>query len=106
MGTATGIAASEERRNALWNALLDAEMNTIYWTLMSRRYSQWDKYFKIGIAMATSGTVAAWGIWSAYPLGWKVLSAAACVSSIIHPFICNNEQLKRMTRLVTEWKEL
>ncbi len=97
---------SPDRRVALWDAMLDAEMNSCYWDLVSARYASVDLAFKIIIAIAASGTVAAWGLWSQYPDTWKVLSGIACIASIAHPYICSSDKLKRTSKLVGTWKEV
>jgi hypothetical protein len=95
-----------DRRTALWDSMLDAEMNVCYWNLLSARYTNWDKYLKIVIALAASGTVAGWSIWSQYPVAWKIFSAVACLASLIHPYICSADVLKRTSELVATWKEV
>ena len=42
-------------------------------TIKSRRYSAWDKYTKIFLAVMSSSTVASWGIWDEIDLLWKRL---------------------------------
>jgi hypothetical protein len=95
-----------DRRTLLWDSMLDAEMNSCYWDLVSSRYATVDLCFKIIIAVAASGTVAAWGIWSQYPGAWKTFSAVACLASLSHPYICSSERLKRTSKLVGTWKEV
>jgi hypothetical protein len=86
--------------------MLDAEMNSCYWDLVSSRYTSLDTALKIVIAAAASGTVAGWGIWSQYPAAWKVFSAIACIVSLVHPYLCSAEKLKRTSELVATWKEV
>ena len=100
------MANGPSHREALWDALLDADLNVCYWTWISDGCTKWDQWLKIVIALAASGTVAAWGIWSQYPSAWKVLSAAACVASVIHPVLFSSEKLKRISGLVATWKEI
>jgi len=95
-----------ERRKYLWDSMLDAEMNFYYWDLVSARYASLDLGFKVVIAIAASGTVAGWGLWSQYPGAWKLFSGIACVSSLVHPYICSAERLKRTAKLVGIWKEV
>jgi hypothetical protein len=95
-----------DHRIALWNALLDADMNVSYWTWISDSCTTWDHWLKVLIAVAASGTVAAWGIWSQYPAAWKVLSGVACIASIIHPVFFGSERLKRISQLVATWKDV
>lgn len=56
--SAPGLGA--DRRTALWDSMLDAEMNHYFWELISARYARWDRNLKLLIAIAASGTVAAW----------------------------------------------
>ena len=60
------LAAGEEDsiRQVIWEAALDADLNLRYWDHLSRRYSAWDKYAKIFLAIMSSSTVAGWGIWN------------------------------------------
>lgn len=97
---------SSQRRTALWESMLDADLNVSFWTLMSQRYTQIDRLGKIVIALTSSGTVAAWGFWEQYPLVWKILSACACVTAILHPILWPAEQQKRISRLIGAWKQV
>jgi hypothetical protein len=93
-------------REALWNALLDADMNVCYWGWISDRCTKWDSWLKFVVALTASGTVAGWGIWSQFPAGWKGLSAVACVAALGHPIFFPSERLKRISGLVATWKEI
>jgi len=95
-----------DRHTALWDAILDAEMNTCFWSLVSARYTKWDTYLKMIIAIAASGTVAGWSIWSQHPVAWKIFSAIACLASVTHPYVCSSDVLKRTSELVGTWKEV
>ena len=97
---------SSQRRTALWEAMLDADMNVCFWTLMSQRYTRIDRLGKIVIALTSSGTVAAWGFWEQHSAIWKCLSALACITSILHPILWPAEQQKRISRLVGTWKQI
>jgi hypothetical protein len=98
--------SSPDRRKTLWDSMLDAEMNACYWDLVSARYSTLDLWLKIIIAVSASGAVAGWGIWSQYPSAWKIFSSVACLASLIHPYVCSPERLKRTSELVATWKEV
>lgn len=47
----TPEAREEYIRQVTWNAMLDADLNVRYWDHKSRRYSAWDKYTKIFLAV-------------------------------------------------------
>jgi hypothetical protein len=99
-------AQGPSHRVALWETLLDAHLNVIYWSALTRRYTRLDIAFRIVIAFSASGTVAAWNFWSAYPIYWKAFSGIACVASLLQPFLFSTEKLKKMSSLVGTWKEL
>lgn len=103
--SSSDLAPAPSHRTALGDALLDAHLNVIYWSALSRRDTRLDTAFRILIAFATSGTVAAWGFWSSNTTYWKALSAIACVVSLVHPFLCSSEKLKKISSLVGTWKE-
>jgi len=97
-----------DRRTALWDSMLDAEMNSCYWDLVSARYTSWDLWIKITIAVTASGTVAGWSIWAQNPgaVVWKTLSGTAALVALFHPYLCSSERLKRSSELVATWKEV
>jgi hypothetical protein len=86
--------------------MLDAEMNAYYWSSVCDRYTLYDKCLKGVVAVAASGTVAAWGLWAQYPLCWKLLSGVASLVAVLSPFICSSDDLRRMSGLVTTWQEI
>ena len=100
------IATQLDHRVILWKTLLTAEMNVCYWTWISDRCTTWDNRLKYLIAVAASGTVAAWGIWARYPASWKTLSACAALAALAHPIFFSSERLKRISGLVATWKEI
>lgn len=99
-------APNSQRRVALWNAMLDADLNVCYWTLISNRYGKIDKACRAIIAISASTTVAAWSLWASFPLAWKTLSAVACLVAVLSPIIWPADQLKRMNNLVGSWKQI
>ena len=99
-------AASSQHRNSLWDAMLDAELNVCYWTWLSARYAKINKSCRAVVAVSTSGTVAAWSLWSQFPVVWKGFSAVACLVSIFYPILWPADQLKKMNNLVGSWKQI
>ncbi len=45
---------------AIWDSLLDADLNIRYWGYLSRRYYCINRFIKIFLAIIASGTVASW----------------------------------------------
>ena len=80
-------ASEEYIIQVVWEAMLDADLNFRYWDHLSRRYSAWDKYTKIFLAIMSSSAVAGWRIWNEVDILWKGLSAVSAVTAIALPIL-------------------
>jgi hypothetical protein len=89
-------------RREIWNAMLDSDMNSRYWGFMGARYSNWDMTVKIVLAITASTTVAAWGIWSQYPIWWKALSGLSAILAAIQPVINLTKKAEAMAGVAAE----
>lgn len=99
-------AQSSQRRTALWNAMLDADLNVCYWTFISNRYGTIEKTCRAIVQVSASTSIAAWSFWASFPFAWKTLSVLAAIVSVLSPIIWPAEQLKRMNALVGTWKQI
>jgi hypothetical protein len=96
-----------DHRATLWNNVLDADMNVYYWTLKCDAAVKWDKILKTTVALAASGTaIASLSIWQRFPLGWQLVSVAACIASIIHSIYFPSDRLTKISGLLATWKEI
>jgi hypothetical protein len=86
--------------------MLDADMNTRYWSYLSRRYYSLDKYSKIFLALISSGTVASWGFWSDIPLLWKIFSGLSALLAIALPLLNWPRMISNMGILKQYWTEI
>ena len=93
-------------KKIIWESLLDAEMNVKYWKGLTQRYLRRDKIMKIFVALTSSGTVAAWSIWSEYPAVWKVLSATAAIVAILLPLLKYQKTIEITSKLSGKWWEV
>ena len=99
-------------RKAVWDGLLGADFNKCYWNHLIRRYSNWDKYTKIFLALMSSSTVAGWGIWNEINIFgtdislWKGLSAVSAVTAIALPILDWPKTISRMSDLVGKWSRI
>jgi hypothetical protein len=91
---------------AVWDSLLDADLNVRYWREMSVFYSKLDRRIKIFLAIMASGTVASWQIWSDVQVLWKLLSAIAALTAIASPLLGYDEKIKKTSVLVGQWVEV
>ena len=94
--------AVPEHRATLWKALLVAEFNVCYWTLLARRETKIEMAVK-GVS-ALSPAVAAWTIWAHSPVILTMLSMAVPVGTWFHSI--TNDRLKRIASLVGSWKQI
>ena len=93
-------------RQVIWEAVLDADLNLRYWDHLSRRYSRWDKWTKIFLAIMSSSTVAGWGIWNEIDLLWKGLSAISAVTAIALPILDWQRKIGEMSNLKGKWSRI
>jgi hypothetical protein len=108
------LAAGEEDsiRQVIWEAVLDADLNLRYWDHLSRRYSAWDKYAKIFLAIMSSSTVAGWGIWNEINILWtdlslwKGLSAISAVTAIALPILDWQRKIGEVSNLKGKWSRI
>lgn len=86
--------------------MLDAHMNALYWHALAHRFSEREKWAKIFLALAASGTVASWGIWKDVEIAWKVLSGVAAVLAIALPILDWPTKIAKMNELKTFWRRM
>ena len=93
-------------KQAVWNSMLDADMNARYWRYLVTRYSKRDTNFKIFLAIMASTTVAGWGIWDQYEFIWKGLSSLSALCAIALPILNYPKTIESMSELAGKWGEL
>lgn len=95
-----------EIKKAIWDSMLDANLNVRYWGHLSRQYYKTSRSFQIFLALMASGTVASWGFWQDIELLWKILSGFAAVSAITLPILRLENKIEKMSILKGKWIEL
>jgi hypothetical protein len=88
---------------ALWNAMLDADMNVRYWRCLAQRYTKRDRYIKIFLALSSSGTVASWAFWSEWSLVWKILSGLSAAIATASPILNYPGLVESLSFLSGKW---
>jgi len=79
----TGMKECEER---LWREMLNSELTSEFFAVLASHYARWDKRTKIVLAVASSGTVAGWGIFNdatKYPYSATLWHAASGVATLV-----------------------
>lgn len=93
-------------RRTTWDSMLDADLNAIYWSHLSRRYYNKDKFAKIFLATMASGTVASWGFWSDVQVVWKILSAISALMAVALPILNWPKMIESMVNLKQKWTQI
>ncbi len=93
-------------KQAIWDSMLDADMNARYWGYLTRRYYNKDKYSKLFLAAMSSGTVASWGFWANVEIIWKVLSAISALIAISLPILNYQKLIESIAEQKREWTHL
>ena len=93
-------------RKAVWNSMLDANMNVRYWKYLTQRYSIRERVLKILLAITSSGTVAGWTIWSKVPELWQSLSSLSALIAIALPILNYPKLIETMADLSGKWWEV
>ena len=93
-------------RKELWESILDADMNTRYWSSLARRYSNRDRNSKIFLAIMSSGVVAGWGIWIHISFLWKMLSSLAAILAITLPILNYQKLIIKTSDLAGRWMQI
>ena len=91
---------------AIWEAMLTAHMNALYWQELAHRFADREKWAKIFLALMASGTVASWGIWQEFDIGWKVSSGLAAVLAVALPILDWPKKIAKMNELKTFWRRM
>lgn len=86
--------------------MLDAEMNQRYWSKLGRKYSLFDTYAKIFLAILSSGCVAGWQFWGNNPEYWKTLSGSAAILSVVLPILKWPKVISQMSDLSGKWVQI
>lgn len=90
----------------LWRAMLDSDFNSLYWRAITQKYSSYDNWLKIYLALSASGTVAGWTIWANWPIFWKILSASAAIASIASPILSFSKKAEVAAGHAGLWSDL
>lgn len=94
-----------EVEKAVWEEMLDAEMNALYYGYIARRYARYEKVLLIFVAIVSTSAIAALQLWKAqlawFDWGWvwDGLSIFAVCASVAAPFLGLGEVSRRAASL-------
>ena len=90
-------------RKRAYKDMLTADLNYRYWGCICTRYADRDKRAKLLVALASSGTVASWGIWNDMDMLWKGLSMSSAVVGLSLPIFNWAEMSRTASELQGQW---
>lgn len=93
-------------RTAVWDAMLDADMNYVYWSSLGRRYYGREKVVQIFLALFSSSAVAGWTLLVNVDLLWKTLSALSAGIALALPILNWKERIEVMSTIAGKWFHL
>jgi hypothetical protein len=93
-------------RDLIWASMLTAQMNVCYWSKLAYRYTEREKWIKIFLAITSSGTVAGWVVWTAYPIAWKALSGLSAITAIVLPILNYSGRAAQMNKAASKSAQL
>lgn len=99
-------ALQPDHRTAVWNAMLDANMNVCYWTLIRNHAIAWDRRLKTTIALTSGTAVASLSVWTRLPHAWQFVSLLTFIATVIQTHYFSSETLRDISGLVATWREL
>jgi hypothetical protein len=73
-------------RDQIWALLNDAKFKSYCLNFLVYRYQKWDRNINIFLALASSGSIAAWAIWQVNPIIWGVIIAISQILTVIKPY--------------------
>lgn len=95
-------------RTKIWNLLVDAKTNDCLAGCFVRKYQKYELWTNVGLAVVTSGSVAAWAVWEQDQLKvlWAVLIAISQVLTIIKPYFLFPKYIKVFNEKGQKWQQI
>jgi hypothetical protein len=100
-------------RDKVWSLLSDCKFKSFYMGFMIFKFQKRDLIINIFLAVAASGSIAAWAIWNVYPMLWGAIIATSQIVTTIKPYFPYykyvkelNEKLVRINYLNIELEKL
>lgn len=73
-------------RKQIWATLCDTKFKGYCLTSLVDKFQRWDRNTNIFLAIASSGSIAAWAIWQVHPMIWGLIIAVSQVLTVLKPY--------------------
>ena len=83
-------------RTQVWNTYQNSIFKAFVIDELISFYQERERWTSITIALASSGSIATWAIWSKYPMVWGGIIALSQIVSFIKPYFPYNKYLSEL----------
>ncbi|MDO7173066.1 hypothetical protein [Mariniflexile sp. AS56] len=83
-------------RNQIWAELCNLRFKGYCLNFLMGKFQKWDRNINIFLAIASSGSIAAWAIWDSNPLIWGGIIALSQVITVIKPYFPYYKYVKEL----------
>lgn len=73
-------------REQVWGLLCNTKFKGFVLSILVIRFQKWDRNINIFLAVASSGSIAAWVVWNRFPFVWGAIIASSQVITVIKPY--------------------
>lgn len=73
-------------RKQIWAELCNLRYKGYCLKFLITKFQKWDRNINIFLAIASSGSIAAWTIWNTTPIIWGTIIAVSQVITVIKPY--------------------
>lgn len=93
-------------KEKIWATLNNVKFKGYCIDLLIDRYQKIDRNINIYLAIASSGSIAAWAIWDKFPMIWGVIIASTQVITVIKPYVPYFKYVKELKDAVLKIENL
>lgn len=83
-------------RNMVWNSLTDYYFKASVMGYAIQRFQKIDRCINIILALASSGSIAAWAIWKEIPYVWGAIIALSQVIQTVKPYFPYSRYIREL----------
>jgi hypothetical protein len=89
-------------REIIWKTLCDLRFRGYYIALLIEKYQKRERILNIILAIASSGSIAAWAVWQKFPFVWGSIIALSQVITVIKPYLPYAKYVKELNPKCTK----
>lgn len=86
----------------VWKELCDLKFKGYYIALLIEKYQKRERTLNIILAIASSGSIAAWAVWQELPFMWGGIIALSQIITVIKPYLPYAKYVKELNPKCTK----